>query len=67
MKSSKRSLRTKLIVGVVVLVVVLGLLPAYAHVYTLSGPSDAPTLLLGDQVWVMRSAYDIRPTPTAYC
>jgi signal peptidase I len=60
MKSSKRSLRAILMVGAVVLVVVLGLLPAYIHAYTLSGPSDAPTLLLGDQVWVMRGAYDIR-------
>jgi signal peptidase I len=60
MKSSKRRLRTKLIVGAVVFVVVLGLLPAYIRAYTLSGPSDAPTLLLGDRVWVMRGAYDIR-------
>jgi hypothetical protein len=28
--------------------VVLLILPAYLRAYTLSGPSDAPTLLLGD-------------------
>jgi signal peptidase I len=59
-KNSKRNLRTKLIVGAVVFVVVLGLLPAYIGAYTISGSSDAPTLLLGDKVWVLRGAYDIR-------
>jgi signal peptidase I len=41
-------------------VVPLALLPAYVQAYTLSGTSVAPTLLLGDWVWVNRAAYDVR-------
>jgi signal peptidase I len=36
------------------------MLPAYVGAYTLSAISAAPTLLLGDRVWVNRGAYDIR-------
>jgi signal peptidase I len=42
------------------LLVAFALLPAYVWVYKLAGSSDAPTLLLGDLVWVNRAAYDIR-------
>ena len=66
MKNLKRGLRKKLIVAAVAFVMVLGLLPAYISAYTLSGPSDAPTLLLGDRVWVLRGAYDIRIPYTDY-
>ena len=35
----------------------LSLVPAYLHAYTLIGPSDIPTVLLGDQVIVNSAAY----------
>jgi signal peptidase I len=38
----------------------VALAPSYVRAYTLSGASDAPTLLLGDRVWVNLSAYDVR-------
>ncbi len=38
-------------------VVVVVLLPAYLRAYSLSGASDAPTLLLGDKVVVNQAAY----------
>ena len=66
MKNLKRGLRKKLMVAAVAFVMVLGLLPAYIRAYTLSGPSDAPTLLLGDRVWVLRGAYDLRIPYTDY-
>jgi signal peptidase I len=37
--------------------VVVLILPAYLRAFTLSGPSDAPTLLLGDRAVVNRAAY----------
>ena len=66
MKNLKRGLRKKLMVAAAAFVMVLGLLPAYIRAYTLSGPSDAPTLLLGDRVWVLRGAYDLRFPYTDY-
>jgi signal peptidase I len=35
----------------------LGLIPAYLRAYTLAGPSDIPTVLLGDLVIVNTAAY----------
>ena len=37
----------------------LALLPAYLRAVTVSGPSDAPTLLLGDQLVINLAAYDV--------
>lgn len=37
----------------------LALLPAYLRAVTVSGPSDAPTLLLGDQLLINLAAYDV--------
>jgi signal peptidase I len=34
-------------------------LPAYVRVMTVSGPSEAPTLLLGDRVLINYAAYDV--------
>jgi signal peptidase I len=42
------------------LLAAFALLPTYVWVYKLSGISDAPTLLLGDCVWVNLAAYDLR-------
>jgi signal peptidase I len=60
MKNRKRRLVRKLLLAAVLLFVALALVPAYVGAYTLSGTSAAPTLLLGDRVWVNRGAYDIR-------
>jgi signal peptidase I len=60
MRNPGRKLRWKTLSGAALLVVALALLPAYVQAYTLSGASDAPTLLLGDWVWVNRAAYDLR-------
>ena len=38
-------------------VTILGLLPAYLEAFTIYGPSDAPTLLLGDSIIVNKAAY----------
>ena len=35
-------------------------LPSYVSAYTVSGPSEAPTLLLGDRVIVNLAAYDLK-------
>ena len=51
-----RSRRTLL----TLLAAVVVLLPAYLRAYTLSGASDAPTLLLGDKVLVNQAAYWIK-------
>jgi signal peptidase I len=60
MSNPRRKLRWKTLSGASLLVVAFALLPAYVQAYTLSGASDAPTLLLGDWVWVNRAAYDLR-------
>ena len=38
----------------------LACLPDYLSAYTVSGPSEAPTPLLGDRVIVNRAAYDLK-------
>jgi signal peptidase I len=38
----------------------LSLIPAYLHAYALAGPSDIPTVLLGDKVVVNAAAYELR-------
>jgi signal peptidase I len=38
----------------------LSLIPAYLHAYTLVGPSDIPTVLLGDKVVVNTAAYEVK-------
>ena len=38
----------------------LSLVPAYLHAYTLSGPSDIPTVLLGDKLIVNNAAYRLK-------
>src|SRR5215831_5372488 len=38
----------------------LSLIPAYLHAYVLAGPSDIPTVLLGDKVIVNTAAYQLR-------
>lgn len=38
----------------------LSLIPAYLHAYVLSGPSDIPTVLLGDKVIVNYAAYELK-------
>jgi signal peptidase I len=60
MSNPRRKLRWKTLVCAAVVVAAFALLPAYVGAYTLSGASDAPTLLLGDWVWVNRAAYDVR-------
>ena len=52
--------KRKLLFAAALLVISLMILPAYVGAYNLSGTSGAPTLLLGDRVWVNRAAYDIR-------
>jgi signal peptidase I len=42
------------------LTAVVALAPSYVRAYTLAGSSDAPTLLLGDRVWVNLASYDVR-------
>jgi signal peptidase I len=46
--------------GVAFIAAMIACLPAYLSAYTVSGTSDAPTLLLGDRVLVNRAAYDLR-------
>ncbi len=38
----------------------LACVPAYLSAYTVAGPSDAPTLLIGDRVLVNHAAYDFK-------
>jgi signal peptidase I len=42
------------------LTAVVALAPSYVRAYAVSGSSDAPTLLLGDRVWVNLASYDVR-------
>jgi len=42
------------------LVLAAACLPQYVSAYTVSGPSEAPTLLLGDRVIVNRAAFDLK-------
>ena len=43
-----------------VVAIFLACLPAYVSAYTVAGPSEAPTLLLGDRVIVNHAAYDFK-------
>src|ERR1022692_4304109 len=38
----------------------LNLVPAYLHAYTLIGPTDIPTVLLGDKIIVNSAAYNLK-------
>jgi signal peptidase I len=38
----------------------LSLVPAYLHAYTLIGPTDIPTVLLGDKIIVNSAAYNLK-------
>lgn len=51
----KRHMRSLLLV-----VAGLSLVPAYLHAYLLTGPSDIPTVLLGDKVIVNTAAYNLK-------
>jgi len=43
---------------IIVLILVLLTVPGVLRVYSIAGPSDAPTLVIGDRVLVNRAAYD---------
>ncbi len=45
---------------VVAILMMLAVLPAYLRAVTVAGPSDAPTLLLGDKVLINHAAYEVR-------
>ncbi len=51
----KKHIRTVLLVGAG-----LSLIPAYLHAYTIVGPSDIPTVLLGDKLIVNSAAYRVK-------
>ncbi len=51
----KRHFRTVLLVSIG-----LGLVPAYLQAFRINGPSEAPTVLLGDTVIVNKAAYSVR-------
>jgi signal peptidase I len=59
MKYLPRLTRKRVVIAVLAVTALL-LPPAYLRAYTLSGSSDAPTLLLGDWVLVNLASYDIR-------
>ena len=46
--------------GVATFAVMLACVPAYVSGYTVNGPSEAPTLLLGDFVIVNHAAFDLK-------
>ena len=50
----------KTLLSAAVLTAALALGPSYLRAYELAGASDAPTLLLGDRVWVNLASYDVR-------
>ncbi len=58
------SLRLKMtrrrVAALAFLAATLACLPDYLSAYTVSGPSEAPTLMLGDRVIVNRAAYDLK-------
>jgi signal peptidase I len=60
MKDKKRRLARKPLLAAALVILALACTRDYLGAYTLAGSSDAPTLVLGDWVWVNRSAYDIR-------
>jgi signal peptidase I len=60
MSNPRRKLWRRILYWSALLVFAFVFLRAYVQPYTLAGSSDAPTLLLGDRVWVNRTAYDVR-------
>ena len=46
--------------GILTLAAALAILPGYLWPYSLSGASEAPSILLGDTFVVNRAAYDFR-------
>jgi signal peptidase I len=50
----------KLFWSAALLMAVVALAWCYVRPYSVSGASDAPTLLLGDRVWVNLASYDVR-------
>ena len=60
MSIRNRRVRRNILWAVAVFSAVFALVPSYVRAYTLSGSSDAPTLLLGDRVWVNLASYDVR-------
>ena len=51
--------RCRTLVGLAVFALILAVLPAYVSGYTVNGPSEAPTLLLGDFAVVNHAAFDV--------
>jgi signal peptidase I len=60
MRIRLRGVGRKTLWSVALLTGVVALAPSYVRAYALSGSSDAPTLLLGDVVWVNLASYDLR-------
>jgi signal peptidase I len=59
-RKRNNSLQTRCCLILLALAVVAILVPTYLHAYSLSGSSDAPTLLLGDKVLVNQAAYWVK-------
>ncbi len=57
---SRLRLTRRRLAVIVLLAAAPACLPDYVSAYTVSGPSEAPTLLLGDRVIVNRAAYDLK-------
>ena len=57
---ARLKLTRRRLAAIAILAAVLVCLPDYVSAYTVSGPSEAPTLLLGDRVIVNRAAYDLK-------
>jgi signal peptidase I len=55
-----RVLTKRRVVAVAIPAVLLAVTPAYLRAYTVSGASDAPTLLLGDTVVVNKAAFSLK-------
>jgi signal peptidase I len=60
MRIRLRRVGRKTLWSAVLLTAVVVLAPSYVRAYTVSGASDAPTLLLGDRVWVNLASYEVR-------
>jgi signal peptidase I len=60
MRIRLRRVGRKTVWSAALLVAVVTLAPSYVRAYKLTGASDAPTLLLGDHVWVNLASYDVR-------
>jgi signal peptidase I len=60
MRIRLRKVGRKILWSAALLLAVFALAPSYVWAYKLTGASDAPTLLLGDHVWVNLASYDVR-------